>query len=201
MNELPALSNKNLTKPIRDVNKAFSQDNLPQYLTKDQANAILAIIPQNKKRDYALLFLLWSTGVRITEAISLRKRDINFEYRTLTIYWLKKRRRMQRVIPLPQQLAYVLSVFTGSMNQDTLIFGISRQRGFQIVKRYGKKANLDREVHPHLFRHGYGVNWVKQKKPLAALQKLLGHSQITTTMIYVNLAAADVQEEVETLEL
>jgi site-specific recombinase XerD len=198
-NEIIVSGEKNLTFPnwkSKAVDRAFRQKGLPGYINAEEIRKVLESIPQRNKRDYTLLYLLWTTGIRITEAISIKKRDIDLYNTTLRIRWLKKRERMERVLPLPSKTAYILSVFTGHLNEDNNVFPITRQRAFQIVKKYALLSGIQKRVHPHTFRHSYAVHFLKQTKNLPALQKLLGHSSIQTTMIYINLVQGDLALEV-----
>ena len=194
-------SNKNLTISNKNViNRPFSANNIPTYLTKEEVDKLLSIIPGSNKRDYMLIYFLWTTGSRITEAINVKKKDIDFYYRTVKIQWLKKRKRQERIIPLHQNTAYQLSVYCGNLNQDDKLFPISRNRAFQIIRKYTKKAGITKTVGCHTLRHSFSVYFLKQRRNIVALQKLLGHSQITTTMVYLNIVQSDLQQEIDMVE-
>ncbi len=73
---------------------------------------------------------------------------------------------------------------------------ITKQRADQIIKTAAKRANLQRNVHAHLFRHGYAINFLNCGGRLDALQEQLGHRDINTTRIYLRLSDEDVKREV-----
>ena len=73
---------------------------------------------------------------------------------------------------------------------------ITKQRADQIIKEAGRRADLDRNVHAHLFRHGYAINFLNCGGRLDALQEQLGHRDINTTKIYLRLTDEDVKREV-----
>ena len=199
---MPTVSNnKNLTISNKNViNRPFTANNIPTYLTKEEVDSLLSVIPESNKRDYMLIYFLWTTGSRITEAINVKKGDIDFYYRTVKIQWLKKRKKQERIIPLHQNTAYQLSVYCGNMNQDDKLFPISRNRAFQIIRKYTKKAGINKKVGCHTLRHSFSVYFLKQRRNIVALQKLLGHSQITTTMVYLNIVQSDLQQEIDMIE-
>lgn len=193
-------NSKNLTSSLNKkliVRKSLGTD-IPDYLIPEEVNEILESIPNNKQKHYLLIELLWKTGVRITEAINIKKKDIDFYNKMLKIQWLKKRKKLERMIPIHQTLLVNLSLFCGQINNDDYLFGFSRQRGYQVIKKYS--VNIDKRVSPHVFRHSFAINFLKQTKNLVALNKLLGHSQIETTMIYLNIVKSDLQEEINKME-
>ena len=73
---------------------------------------------------------------------------------------------------------------------------IIKQRADQLIKGAAHRANLQRTVHAHLFRHGYAINFLNCSGRLDALQEQLGHRDITTTRIYLRLSSEDVKREV-----
>jgi integrase len=193
MNDLSIINNKAL------MNRQFKSD-IPEYLNKEEINLLLSNIKDSEKMDGLLIMFLWRTGVRITEAISIKKRDIDFINQTAKIRWLKKKKAIDRVIPLERDLIYNLSVYCSNLNLDDLIFPFTRQRAFQIIKKHIKRNLIQKVVSPHTFRHSFAINFLKQTKNLVALQKLLGHAQITTTMIYLNIVQSDLREELNKVE-
>ena len=77
---------------------------------------------------------------------------------------------------------------------------ITKQRADQIIKKAARHANLERNVHAHLFRHGYAINFLNCSGRLDALQEQLGHRDINTTRIYLRLSDEDLKREVEKLQ-
>jgi len=193
MYEIKKSSNKNLTLSNKEV-KVYSNDELRDYITKEEVDLLLEKAFDNKK-DWLMIYCLWSMGLRITELISIKKKDIDFFNKLVKVTWLKKRRAVERYLPIPQQTAYHLSVFTGNLNMDDRIFPITRQRAFQVIRKYADVLN--KPISPHTFRHSFAVHFLKQTKNLPALQKWLGHSHITTTMIYLRIVQTDLREEID----
>ncbi len=77
---------------------------------------------------------------------------------------------------------------------------ITKQRADQIIKQAARRAGLDRNVHAHLFRHGYAINFLNCGGRLDALQEQLGHRDINTTRIYLRLTSEDVKREVDKIQ-
>ena len=77
---------------------------------------------------------------------------------------------------------------------------ITKQRADQIIKAAARQANLQRNLHAHLFRHGYAINFLNCRGRLDALQEQLGHRDINTTRIYLRLSDEDVKREVQKIQ-
>lgn len=174
--EVEVLPPKNLTKPIGNVNK--KAEKIPHF-TRDEMRDRLSRLPPNA---YHILFqFLWRTGVRVTEAISVTKKDLDFQHDEIKIRWLKNRKYETRIIPMHKSLKMPLYTYTANLNLIDKLFPYSRQYVDQLCKKYGFE-------HAHKIRHSFAINFLRQSNNPTAfkvLQHLLGHSDIKTTMIYL----------------
>lgn len=170
---------------------ALGDSELPAYFTREEVGRILG---QTEGRDRLFLSLLWQTGARVSEALSIEVKDVDFYSKTLKVKSLKKQRPEVRAIPFNGSLSGILGSYVaqeGLRDKDRL-FPISRQRAFQVVQDACNKAGIDRErAHPHVFRHSFAVHCVLSGVPLPVLKKWLGHSSIARTMIYCQVLARD----------
>lgn len=174
-------SGQDLTKHIGKV-----KSDLPEYWTREQINELLDTI---KEPSHRMLFTyLWMTGCRITEALSIRRSDLDFDGYLIKIRWLKSRKYNFRQIPMHPQLRSLLMLYTSKMKADDIIFDISRQRAWQLIKKYAGG-------NPHKFRHSFAVNWLKSGGDIVTLSKILGHSDVKVTMIYLNIVPIDQGKE------
>ena len=184
--EIEVLSNKNLTKYIGNVKYERIS-----YFTKDEMNDRLSKLPPNQ---YSMLFqFLWRTGVRVTEAVSVRKRDLDFDNLEIRIRWLKNRKFETRIIPMHSTLRLPLHTFTAKILSDDRLFSFTRQYVDQLCKKYGFE-------HAHKLRHSFAVNFLRQSNNPTAfviLQHLLGHSNIQTTMVYLQVVPMEQKEALE----
>ena len=185
--EIIDFKEKNLTIPIGIV----KQINTIKYVDKEYIENQLKDIKNN--RDRIFIKFLWTTGIRITEAISIKKKDILFDQNIIIIKWLKKRKELSRTIPLHKSLKEILILYTAKMNLNDKLFDFTRQRAFHITKK-----NLG--ISPHVFRHSFAVHYLKQGGRLNDLKKLLGHSNINITIIYSELTQTELTEEVNKID-
>jgi integrase/recombinase XerD len=185
---------KNLTKGFENVKKEQLK-----YLSRDEIHKVLDQVTGSKEK---LLFLfMWYTGCRVTEVIGVRKRDIDFKNKEITIRWLKNRKYLYRTMPIHSQIKQLLELSTTAIGLDTLVFPYSRQRVWQIFKKHQfGKFNW---IHPHTFRHSFAVNYLRQAdsaNDLVILRKLMGHSSILTTMKYLDIVPRDQAKQLAKIE-
>ncbi len=174
---------------------------LPYYLTPDEAHQIIAAT--DNERDRLFLRLRWETGVRVSEAIRIELGDVSRN----GIRVLGKG-SMERVVFVQDSLVSSMLLYSQEheLGRNDYLFPsrkgghITKQRADQIIKKAGRCANLQRNVHAHLFRHGYAINFLNCSGRLDALQEQLGHRDINTTRIYLRLSDEDLKREVEKLQ-
>ena len=159
---------------------------LRKYWDKEYINNKLNQIKNGSHR--MLIQFLWMSGVRITEAVSLQRKNIDFEKYLMTVKWLKSRKYKQRVVPLHPRLKDILQIYTAPMKFEDRVFPISRQRAWQLTQKY-------LGGHPHQLRHSFAVNWLRSEGDIVVLHRILGHSKIQTTMEYLKIIPVDQGKE------
>ncbi|MCC6025505.1 MAG: tyrosine-type recombinase/integrase [Caldimicrobium sp.] len=178
---------------------------LPPYFTKPEVDQILTNLWQKQKlRDYLLVLLLWQTGARISELLSVKVSDIDFFNATIKLQTLKRKVRTERVLPLKPQTLGILALYINQfgLQRDDRIFKISRQQAFRIVK----KAVLEvfpgdtKRAHPHVFRHSFAIYALSSGIPITVVRSWLGHRNIISTLIYTQALAQDTRRFFELLE-
>ncbi len=166
---------------------------LPKYLTEEEVLAILDRAKKIKKRDYLLMLLLWRTGLRISEMKKLKKMDIRED--TISI-WQGKGKK-DRVIPLEKNLGVVLGFYLDNKSASDPIFDISVRQMRNVVYKH---VSDDMKASPHTFRHSFAVHCLKQGMNLRTLQKILGHSNLNTTAVYLDVVGKDIKEDFSKVE-
>ena len=173
---------------------------LPQVLNYDQIESLLNAPDISKKlelRDKAMLELMYSSGLRVSELVNLEKGNINLSEKYLKIVGKGNK---QRVVPLGDYaisflIKYVLEVRNKSkfknskylfLNQKGL--PLSRQYFFNQVKKYASRAGIPINISPHTLRHCFATHLLENGANLKEVQSLLGHSKIETTQIYTHVS-------------
>lgn len=160
---------------------------LPKYITQTEISAMLDKAKKDRYRNYILLMTMARTGVRVSEIVNLRKRDIQ----DTTILIRQGKGKKDRVIPLERELGNLLGLYVDRMNPKGKLFDITDRQVRNIVYKYSP-VGLD--VHPHTIRHSFAVHCLKRGMNIRNLQKILGHSNLTTTQIYLDVTGEDVSE-------
>lgn len=174
---------------------------LPRVLSEDEVVRLLNqpdITTAEGFRDRTMLEVLYATGMRVSELINLtlERVDLNMKY----IIAFGKGSK-ERIVPLGSVAAEFLQQYLEKVrpklthagrntNIVFLAFGgheLTRQRFWQIIRGYGRKANINKVLTPHILRHSFATHLLDNGADLRSVQELLGHSDISTTQIYTHL--------------
>ncbi|MCI6017589.1 MAG: site-specific tyrosine recombinase XerD [Clostridiales bacterium] len=179
---------------------------VPEILSIDEVTLLLAqpCGDSNKEiRDKAMLELLYATGMRVSELISLKLSDINLS----AGYVCCRDGSKERVIPfgsvakqaLKAYLAGPRDTMVGETYEDYLFTNcngqpMSRQGFWKILKSYAKKAGVEADITPHTLRHSFAAHMVENGADLRSIQEMLGHSDVSTTQIYTKVSNHRIRE-------
>jgi len=161
---------------------------LPKYVEYSVISTMLDNAKKNRYRDYILLLLLSRTGMRISEVTKLKKQDIQEN----TIIVRLGKGKKDRVIPLDNELGSILGLFSDRLTPNQKLFPITERQARNVVYRYTPDGM---NIHPHTIRHSFAVHCLKNGMNIRNLQKILGHTNLTTTQVYLDLTAQDVQDD------
>ncbi|HEY8491840.1 MAG TPA: site-specific tyrosine recombinase XerD [Dehalococcoidia bacterium] len=186
---------------------------LPKALTVTEVDELLEQ-PARKntpeaKRDKAMLELLYATGMRVTELVSLDLNSIFFTPEAAYVRCVGKGSK-ERTIPIHEQAVAALKLYLEEARplllrskEERALFvnrrgeRLTRQGFWLILKNYARLANIKTEVTPHTLRHSFATHMLRGGAPLRNVQELLGHANISTTQIYTHLTDDHVREVYE----
>jgi len=160
---------------------------LPKYLTKTKVDEILNKARERSTKDYLILVTMFRTGMRCSDLVNIIKRDVHVDEITVRLGKGKK----DRVIPIDKGLYDLLMLHSASLNLEDKLFPVTESRIRQICNKYKGHEGL----HPHMLRHSYAVHCIKSGMNVRVLQKILGHNELSTTAVYLDLVADDLKEE------
>ena len=168
---------------------------LPEIMAEEEVAALLeqptADSPKGL-RDKAMLELLYATGIRVTELISMRIEDVNFKMDCI----ICRDDNKERVIPFGNKARNALLDYLeqgrermAEQGETTLFVNcngqpMSRQGFWKLLKAYGKKAGIKTEITPHTLRHSFAAHMVENGADLRSVQEMMGHSDISSTQVY-----------------
>jgi integrase/recombinase XerD len=192
---------KILRNPIAMVQRAKVWMHLPDTLSREEMNLLLSQPGRATPaavRDSAMLELMYATGMRVSELLSLKMGSINWQVGYVTV---SGKGNKERVVPVGR-VAYdsvqryiedARPVFLKEIKRMDVLFlnrkgeSMTRQGFWKIVKTYARLAGLEKKVHPHTFRHSFATHLLEGGADLRSVQLMLGHADIATTQIYTHV--------------
>lgn len=174
---------------------------LPVTLSVEEVEALLEAPDLEKPeglRDKAMLELMYSSGLRVSELIDLERSNVNFQHGIITIYGKgnKERRVPIGEFALEYLVKYLEDVRVNNVGKDTKFlflnrYGkpLSRQYFFRQVKKYATYAGIKEDISPHTLRHSFATHMLDNGAELRAVQEMLGHQNIATTQIYTHVSS------------
>ncbi|MDO9548461.1 MAG: site-specific tyrosine recombinase XerD [Candidatus Marinimicrobia bacterium] len=174
---------------------------LPKILDLNEIEAIMDTIDVNTNkgiRDRAIIEMLYSTGVRVSELTTLEMNNVFFQHNVIRVLGKGSK---ERIIPfgdrarkyLKNYISAVRSLLLRSTKSGDILFlnmrgtPLSRMGVWKIIQQYVKLAGIRKQVSPHVFRHSFATHLLEGGANLRAVQEMLGHSDIATTQIYTHL--------------
>ena len=187
------------TNPAKTVSAAKVERKIPEILTSKEVELFLEqpkCVDEKGYRDHAMLELLYATGIRVSELISLDVSDVN-----LTVGFIRCRgKEKDRMIPLYQAAIKALQDYLRDIRprivaneEENALFvnmngeRMSRQGFWKIIKYYQEKAEIEKEITPHTLRHSFAVHLLQNGADLRSIQEMLGHADISSTQIYTQV--------------
>jgi integrase/recombinase XerD len=180
---------------------------LPRSLSEDEVEALLAAPDVSEPlghRDRTMLEVLYATGLRVSELIALRHRQVNLNQGVIRVVGKGDR---ERLIPLGEESQVWLKQFLEGPRLEILLErqtdyvfptrrgnGMTRQAFWHIIKRYARQAEVNKELSPHSLRHAFATHLLNHGADLRVVQMLLGHSDVSTTQIYTHVARERLKE-------
>ena len=197
--------------PIQDVRSPKIGRSLPKPISFSQVRLLIEqpskLSTPEAKRDGAMLELLYASGMRVSELVSLNLGDVDLEGGYVRC--LGKGNK-ERVIPIYEQAALAVKEYiegtrpqlVHDSDEKALFLNprgerLTRQGFWQKVKEYAKSANLDTQIGPHTLRHSFATHMLNGGADLRSVQELLGHANISTTQIYTHLTTEHVRRTYE----
>ncbi len=185
--------------PFEDMESFKIHKKIPEILTAADIDRLLSQPDMSKKegiRDRAILELLYSAGVRVSELTGLELTDINLEEKVVRCFGKGSK---ERLVPVGDYVvdaaANYLDIRNGFLkkkfSQHLFVTRLSkkftREGIWTLIKKYAKKAGLEKNVYPHIFRHSFATHLLAGGADLRSVQEMLGHKDISTTQIYTHV--------------
>lgn len=195
------LESDNLAKSIisEEITIPKKDKTLPQVLSEEEINQLLNapdLTSEKGIRDYAVLEILYSCGLRVSEVANLQINQINEQEEIINILGKGKK---ERIVPIRKSALKAVKTYINEVRNKHLVIDkkavfigkngkrISRQALYNIVVNNAKLAGIQKEIHPHTLRHSFATHLLDNGADLRVVQELLGHTNIGTTQIYTHV--------------
>ncbi len=186
--------------PTMDLESPRVEKRIPTILSNKEVELLLDqpdCSDAKGTRDKSMLELLYATGIRVSELVSLNIRDINIE---LGYIQCSKNNDKERIIPVGTIALDILNKYVENIrpgllrdkSEEALYVNykgerLTRQGFWKIIKGYKNKAKINKAITPHTLRHSFAAHLIENGADLKSVQEMLGHSDISTTQIYTQL--------------
>ena len=187
--------------PLASIRTPKQEKRLPKYLELDQINKLLLTPDDNTllgSRDRAMLEVLFSTGVRVSELVDLNFMDVDFEGQTIRV---RGKGKKQRTAPIGSTAIAAINKYLDLRRSDsrsatfdpTALFvnkhgqRLSTRSVRRKLDKYLAEAGLDPSISPHTLRHSFATHMLNNGADLRSVQELLGHQSLSTTQVYTHL--------------
>jgi len=189
-----------MENPFLGIKNPHTSKKILEILDVDEVKNFLESIPINTPsdlRDRAMFEMLYGCGLRVSEITGLRTGDIDYEQELLRFIGKGEK---ERLTPIGETALLYLNRYMASgrgklekeFKSDYIFLNcrgrrLSRQGFWKILKKYSKRSGIEKNIYPHIFRHSFATHLLQGGADIRVVQKLLGHSSISTTEIYTNL--------------
>ncbi len=200
------------TTPVDLIDFPKLPKKIPKFLTESEVNDLIEKSYEDKSfkglRTSLLIEILYATGIRVSELVSISLGDISDDYYSIIV---KGKGGKQRIVPLFGKVRVVLKKYVILLNQlkqpkkslflfpsNSKLGHLTRNRFFQILKNLGEKINLDfKRISPHVLRHSFASHLLSRGVDLRIIQESLGHKDISTTQIYTHIQSNKLRKILE----
>ncbi len=193
--------------PAANLESPKLEKKLPKILTINEVEELLKqpnnFLPTGL-RDKAMLELLYATGIRVSELISLNISDINLEMGYIKCFGKGSK---ERLVPLGSIASKCVQDYINKGRpklvrtyEESALFvnhhgnRLTRQGFWKIIKKYAQEANINKEITPHTLRHSFATHLLENGADLRSVQEMLGHADISTTQIYTHVTKNRLKE-------
>ena len=194
------------TNPTSNLEAPHVEKKMPQILTGSEVERLLeqpSVADNKGMRDKAMLELLYATGIRVSELISLDLSDVNIPMSFIRCRGGKK----ERIIPMGATAKEALTLYLKEArpymireeNEEALFVNMSGQRlsrqGFwKLIKHYRNEAGIQAEITPHTLRHSFAAHLLENGADLRSIQEMMGHADISSTQLYSRVVNSKIKD-------
>ena len=192
--------------PTEDITGLKTKKTIPRVLSEEDVDKLLDIDPKNafEYRNKAMLELMYSSGLRVSELLNLNVNDIDFDLNIVRIFGKGSKERIMPINEIATSYLYeYINIYRKTLLKnkinDILFLNsrgekLSRQGFFKIIKEIAREKGINKELSPHTLRHSFATHLLNHGADLRSIQTMLGHENIETTQIYTHVSSNLIKE-------
>lgn len=206
--------NRVKNNPAADIKSPKNHTTAISYLSEDEQIKLITAVketatPYYRSRDLAILKLFLGTGIRVSELVNLKIKDIEFRTKGTGYIRIKRKGGDENLIPVNLKVLFAIKTYLDkrdNLKPEEFVFlsknnqQMRQNTIYHLVKHYLQSAGIEkRKWGPHILRHTVGVTLRRKGVDIATIQHLLGHKKLETTSIYLNVESQDLEKAVQLL--
>lgn len=183
--------------PTAGIKRPKKDKKIPSVLTKDEIKRLISVLDNKKSK--LMVSLIYACGFRVSELVNLKVEDLNFEENIGQVRSGKGRK--DRIFNIPENLRKKLLKQVQNqkdLGKEFLFTGpkgnLSSRNIQKIIKKAARKANINKNVHPHTLRHSFATHLLENDVDIRKIQELLGHQDLSTTQIYTHISKEELKK-------
>jgi len=196
-----------MDNPMDKVESPKIERHLPDFLTQDEVKKLFTVFNKSNDlelRDMTMFEILYSAGLRISEACNLKITDLDLDNMLINV---KGKGGRERLVPFGEIAAELLNAYIGTIRDRIMgernseyVFiskkggSINRKSAWRLLKRYIDRAGIKKNITPHTLRHSFATHLLQNNADLRSVQELLGHIDISTTQIYTHVVSKELEK-------
>lgn len=196
-----------IENPTIKIETPQIEKTLPDYLSQEEIDKLFATISESdiyELRDKTIFELLYSCGLRISEAVELLASDVDFDNRFLKI---KGKGNKERLVPVGKEALRLLKKYIkesrleilGTRSSDFLFISkkgsmLNRRSVWRLLKGHVERTGINKNITPHTLRHSFATHLIERGADLRTVQELLGHTDISTTQVYTHVVSKQLKD-------
>ena len=193
---------------ISNIDLPKAEKNLPHVLRQDEVAQLLDSIDTSTEhgvKDHAIFNLMYSAGLRVSELISIKLNDVNYEDKLIKVYG---KGASYRIVPIRESALIDIKRYLKLRNKSVVVDKnilflnrngkkLTRQYIYNELKKVGENAGITKALHPHILRHSFATHLLENGASLRVVQELLGHKNIETSQIYTHVSETETRRAYE----
>jgi integrase/recombinase XerD len=197
----------NIQNPTEKIETPHVEKTLPDYLTVNELDKLFSSISEEdcyELRDKTIFELLYSSGLRISEAVDLTIGDVDLANNFISVVGKGNK---QRMVPMGKEAVRLINKYTqdsrpviiSNRESDYLFISkkgsqLNRKSVWRLLKNYVTRTEIQKNITPHTLRHSFATHLIENGADLRSVQELLGHMDISTTQVYTHMAKKHLQK-------